>query len=288
MPPLLAPEDYPPMGKTMTPEEERLLSDLLGRLRAAPRTEIDHDADAMIARAARERPDLAYMLAQTVLMQDFALRDAQARIAELERHAAAPRPPRAGSFLGGLAGRGGFAGQGGYAGQGGHAGAGYGTAGHQAGHHGSHNSGPWGPPPYQGGRGGYGHGYGHGFGTGFGGAGGGGFLRSAAATAAGVVGGALLLNSLQDMFGPDVVAYAPADADAAGADQAAGVQEAGHEGGDAAAGFADDPGADPGADAGSDPGLGDMGGGDMVGEDLGGGDMGGEDLGGDFGGDEWA
>ncbi|HYC05718.1 MAG TPA: DUF2076 family protein [Azospirillaceae bacterium] len=261
----------------MTPDEERLLNDLLERLRRSPAGEIDRAAEAAIMGAVRERPDLPYMMAQTIIMQDFALRDAQTRIQEMERQAKGG----GGSFLAGAWGnRGpGMARAGGYgANAGGHAHTG-------GGHAGGYSSGPWGPPPMPGQ---YGSGYG--YGTGFGGfpghpgMQGGGFLRSAAATAAGVVGGALLLNSLQGMFGPDVVVHEHIHQD--GQDDPAGGQDG--MAGDQA--FADqDPGVDPGADPGGDavqaadydPGA-DHGadpGGDM-GSDFGG------DGGGDFGGDE--
>ena len=55
-----------------------------------------------------ERPDTPYVLAQTVIMQDFALRNAQSQIEELQRQMSEMAPPaqeRPGSFLGGLFGR---------------------------------------------------------------------------------------------------------------------------------------------------------------------------------------
>lgn len=228
----------------MTPDERRLLTDLLDRLRRAPMQQHDDEADDLIIRAMRERPDLPYLMAQTILMQDFALKDAQVRITTLERQGAGqPAPSGGGSFLGGLLGRGQpHHARGPWGGQ---PQAGYGAP-HAAGYGGMPQpGGPWGAP-----GGGYLPGYG---------GGGGGFMRSAAATAAGVVGGALLLNSLGTMFGPDVVPHEPtvdgglgtadpAAADA-GADANGDIQPAGYE--------------DPGGDFGTDGDLGgDLGGGD--------------------------
>ena len=99
----------------MTPQERELLTNLIGRLRQAPAQAKDPEADQLIADLVRERPDVAYVLAQTVLIQDYSLHQAQARIAEL-----ANQPPAAnagaGSFLGGLFGHG-FGGLGGFGGQ---------------------------------------------------------------------------------------------------------------------------------------------------------------------------
>lgn len=69
----------------MTPQERDLLSNLVSRLRQAPPQQRDPEAEAMIADLVRERPDSPYILVQTVLIQDFSLHQAQARIAELEQ-----------------------------------------------------------------------------------------------------------------------------------------------------------------------------------------------------------
>lgn len=222
----------------MTPDERRLLTDLLDRLRRAPMQQHDDEADDLIIRAMRERPDLPYLMAQTILMQDFALKDAQARITTLERQGTGqPAPSGGGSFLGGLLNRG----------QPHHARGPWGGQ-PQAGYGGGHGGmpqpgGPWGTP-----GGGYLPGHG----------GGGGFMRSAAATAAGVVGGALLLNSLGNMFGPDVVVHehlGDGGLGETGVDPAAA--DAGDAGGDVQPADYQDPGGDVGTDAGGDFGGGD-------------------------------
>jgi hypothetical protein len=91
----------------MTPEERQMLSALSDRIKSAPAQEIDAEADQALRQLAQIRPDSLYLLAQTTLMQDFALRNAQAQIAELQRQVqqqSAPAPQSSGSFLGGLFG----------------------------------------------------------------------------------------------------------------------------------------------------------------------------------------
>lgn len=89
----------------MTPEERQMLGALAERIRNAPSQNVDAEADQFIRQLTAERPDTAYLLAQTVLMQDFALRNAQSQIADLQRQLqAAQQPKSTGSFLGGLFG----------------------------------------------------------------------------------------------------------------------------------------------------------------------------------------
>ena len=180
----------------MTPQEKDLIAQLFSRL-PPPTEPRDPEADALIGQTLRQRPDAPYFLAQTVLIQEMALAQAQQRIADLERQLAsaqaAPAPPsQPPSFLGRAL-------------------------------HGAtpatspSTSGPWGaapaaapaPPnsgvwsqtggapasasPYAVAPAGYPMPWG---------AGGGGFLRQAATTAAGVAGGALLFEGIQSLFGP--------------------------------------------------------------------------------------
>ncbi len=93
----------------MTPEERQMLSGLAERIKRAPPQQRDEEAAALIRDLVQVRPDTAYILAQTTLMQDFALRTAQAQIADLQRQLAEAKPAPAasgGSFLGGLFGGG--------------------------------------------------------------------------------------------------------------------------------------------------------------------------------------
>jgi uncharacterized protein len=187
----------------MTPQEKDLITTLLTRLKNAGGQPKDPEAEALIRQAMAEQPDMAYYLAQTVLIQDLSLQNAQNLIAELERQLAKTQEqavrPAAPSFLGGL----------------------FGGRSQSAPSSGSvPSAGPWtrapqvaaappvqpqpmaqpgyGQPPYP--PPGYGQPMG-GMGGMMGGMGGGGFLRSAAATAAGIAGGALLFQGIESLFG---------------------------------------------------------------------------------------
>ncbi|HTH17704.1 MAG TPA: DUF2076 domain-containing protein [Magnetospirillum sp.] len=83
----------------MHPQERDLIAGVFDRLAASSGTPKDAEADALIRERARALPDPVYTLVQAVCLQEVALRQAQARIAELERQAP-PRPAGAG-FLGG-------------------------------------------------------------------------------------------------------------------------------------------------------------------------------------------
>ena len=94
----------------MTPEERQLLTRLAERIRSTAPQQKDTEADQLLQQLMRERPDTVYILAQTVLMQDFALRNAQAQIEDLQRQLSQEQSPSergSGSFLGGLFGGGG-------------------------------------------------------------------------------------------------------------------------------------------------------------------------------------
>ena len=186
----------------MEPQERDLITTLLTRLQSAtgqgqPK---DSEADAMIRQAMTQMPDAPYYLVQTVLIQDLSLHTAQNRIADLEKQLATlSAPPQRTSFLGGLLGGG--------------------SSPPAA------SSGPWTrapqaappPPPQYAPQPGYAQpgyaqpgyaqsgyaqpGYAPAGGGGLFGGGGNSFLRSAATTAAGVAGGALLFEGISSLFG---------------------------------------------------------------------------------------
>ena len=82
----------------MTPQERQLIDDLfdrLSRVEGAPR---DPDAVAAIATGLRKAPNAVYALVQTVLVQDEALKRANSRIQELEAGSATEQHP-SGGFL---------------------------------------------------------------------------------------------------------------------------------------------------------------------------------------------
>jgi hypothetical protein len=145
----------------MTPQERQLVDDLFDRLAKVEGAPRDSEAAAAIQDGLRKAPNALYVLVQTVLLQDEALKRAGTRIQELEQ-AHAPEQSQSGGFLDSMrdtifgkdsAPRG--YGQGGY-------GSSYGA------------------PPF---------------------GGGGSFLGTAAAAAAGMVGGSLLMNGIRSMMG---------------------------------------------------------------------------------------
>src|SRR5262247_2876433 len=84
----------------MTPEERNLVVELFDRLAALEDAQRDPDAERLIRDGLRQAPNAPYALVQTVLVQDEALKRADARIRELE--GAADTEPRDSSFLGGM------------------------------------------------------------------------------------------------------------------------------------------------------------------------------------------
>src|ERR1041384_2649848 len=85
------------METVMTPQERQLVDDLfdrLAKLETAPR---DPDAVAAIAQGLRRAPNAVYALVQTTLLQDEALKRANARIQELE--GGEPEQRQSGGFL---------------------------------------------------------------------------------------------------------------------------------------------------------------------------------------------
>jgi len=82
----------------MTPQERQLVDDLfnrLSKLESAPR---DPDAVAAINEGLRKAPNAVYALVQTALLQDEALKRANARIQELEAQGGAEQQ-QSGGFL---------------------------------------------------------------------------------------------------------------------------------------------------------------------------------------------
>lgn len=81
----------------MTPQERQLVDDLFDRLARLETSPREPDADAAIAQGLRRAPNAVYALVQTVLVQDEALRRADARIQELEGGGEQQQP--SGGFL---------------------------------------------------------------------------------------------------------------------------------------------------------------------------------------------
>ncbi len=193
----------------MTPQERQLVNDLFDRLASVEPNKRDAEAERLIAEGVQRAPHAVYALVQTVLVQDEAMRAADARIRELEGGT-----PEAGSFLDNM--RDTFLGRR-DSGRGSVPSIRPDATGGQPAWRGADQPAPGGYQQQ-----------------------GGSFLGTAAATAAGVIGGAMLLNTFRSMFG--------------GHGQQAGMLDSGGErspwGSDAA-----------GSDLARDAGLNDIGGG---------------------------
>jgi hypothetical protein len=178
----------------MTPQERQLVTELFERLASLEPEPRDPDAERVIAEGFRRAPHAGYALVQTVLVQDEALKRANARIEELQA-TGADEAPRQGGFLDNM--RDALLGRDDRRGS---------VPSVRPGGLGS--SGVWGPGPAAGAgappMGGQPMGPGMGaapMGAGAPGFGGGSFLGTAAASAAGVIGGAMMLNGIRSMFG---------------------------------------------------------------------------------------
>jgi len=161
----------------MQQQERDLIAGLFDRLQPFESQPRDAEAEALIKERASRQPASAYLLVQTVLVQEQALKAAQERIAELEAKAGVQ--PSSG-FLGSAP-----------------------------------NIGPWGrqpaqaeppPPPLPSTRSPLQAALSGQPSVG----GGGGFLRTALATAAGVAGGALLFEGIRNLMGGSPGAFGPA------------------------------------------------------------------------------
>jgi len=82
----------------MTPQERQLVDELFDRLSQVESAPRDPDASNAIAQGLRKAPNAVYALVQTVLLQDEALKRANARIQELEAQGGAEQQ-QSGGFL---------------------------------------------------------------------------------------------------------------------------------------------------------------------------------------------
>ena len=92
----------------MTPQEQKMLDDLMARVDGTRLDGKDPQATQQIEEWSARNPDAAYILAQTVLVQNYALEQAKAQIQSLQQQitqrAALPAQSKPASFLGGLFG----------------------------------------------------------------------------------------------------------------------------------------------------------------------------------------
>jgi hypothetical protein len=89
-------------GFFMTPQEQQMLQGLIQRVNQTQLQEKDFDAEEMLQQTLGRNPDALYILAQTVLVQQYALDQAQNQLEQLRQQA---QPQRSNSFLGSLLGR---------------------------------------------------------------------------------------------------------------------------------------------------------------------------------------
>lgn len=78
----------------MTPQEQEMLDGLIGRIKNAPLTTKDSAADRRIRDGLAQDPNALYILCQTVLLQGYALEQAQKQLAALKEQAAQPQQPQ--------------------------------------------------------------------------------------------------------------------------------------------------------------------------------------------------
>lgn len=83
----------------MQPEERELIAGLFGRLKGFENQPRDPEAERLIGTLGSAQPAAGYLLVQTVLVQEQALKAAQERIAELEAKAVGAAVPAASGFL---------------------------------------------------------------------------------------------------------------------------------------------------------------------------------------------
>ena len=155
----------------MTPQESELVDELFNRLVQLETARRDPEAERLIADGLRRAPHAVYALVQTVLLQDEALKRANARIEELQVQTSPAAEPeqRPTSFLDSMR--------------------------EALGGRAPHGSVPQPQPGYPRQTPLSGYPGTPGFGSG------GSFLGTAASAAAGVIGGSLLLDGIRSMFG---------------------------------------------------------------------------------------
>lgn len=83
----------------MTPQESQMLQDFLTQLTQAKGIVKDPEADALISAAVSRQPEAGYLLVQRSLLQTQALQNAQAQIAQLQSELHASRSGAGNSFL---------------------------------------------------------------------------------------------------------------------------------------------------------------------------------------------
>ncbi len=94
----------------MTPQEQEMIQGLIDRVQQTQLPEKDADAEQLLQGSLGRNPDSLYILAQTVLVQKYALDQAQKQLSDLksqldQAHQQQAQPHKSTSFLGSLLGR---------------------------------------------------------------------------------------------------------------------------------------------------------------------------------------
>lgn len=85
----------------MTPDEQRMLSELAEKFAKTPAPPKDAEAEEFIRTRIGNRPDALYLMTQTVLIQNMALEQAQRQLRDLQQQQGGRAAAGSGSFLGG-------------------------------------------------------------------------------------------------------------------------------------------------------------------------------------------
>lgn len=92
----------------MTPQEQQMLEDLVSRINQTVLQDKDPEAEQFLTQALSRNPDAVYILAQTVLVQRYALDQAKKQLDDAKQaaqQAPPPQPVHHTSFLGNLLGQ---------------------------------------------------------------------------------------------------------------------------------------------------------------------------------------
>jgi hypothetical protein len=88
----------------MTPQEQQMLQGLTDRINQTALSDKDPEAERYLQDTLGRNPDALYILAQTILVQQYALDQAKKQLAEARNDQAPPAPQKHTSFLGNLLG----------------------------------------------------------------------------------------------------------------------------------------------------------------------------------------
>ena len=92
----------------MTPQEQQLLQDLTGKINSTVVQDKDNDAEQMLNQTLGRNPDALYIMAQTILVQNYALDQAKQQLdqarQQLDQARQQAQPQKHTSFLGNLLG----------------------------------------------------------------------------------------------------------------------------------------------------------------------------------------